>query len=99
MVKLPKRLKRYCPYCKTHTENEEKLVSKGKATKLKKIFRHRQENVENGYGGFPYANPAHRSRGRKNPSSRKQDMKFTCKICGKVHQKMNPIRGSKIEFV
>ncbi len=97
-MKIPQEIKRYCPHCREHHIHTVKLDKKGKTSPFGKKHRKRQRNIEKGYGGFPYENPANRSRGRKNPSSQKQDMKYKCKNCGKHHKARNPKRASRIEI-
>lgn len=98
MVKIPKEQRRYCPNCDTHTEQTLKEPTNQTAGPFKKKDRKRQRKVDKGYGSFPYENPAIRSRGRKNPTSEKKDLEFTCKECGKSYKRQNPIRTSKLEI-
>jgi len=98
MVKIPKEQKRYCPHCDKHTEQSMKEVTKRPAGAMKKKDRKRQRKVDKGYGSFPYENPANRSRGRKNPTSKKRDTQFECKECGKSNKPRNPIRAAKFEI-
>ncbi|MFB6147430.1 MAG: hypothetical protein ABEJ66_00960, partial [Candidatus Nanohaloarchaea archaeon] len=39
-----------------------------------------------------------RSRGRKNPTSEKKDLQFTCKECGKSNKPSEPLRAAKLEI-
>lgn len=98
MVKIPKEQNRYCPHCDTHTEQTIKESTNAGASPMSKKHRKNQRKVDHGYGSFPFEDPAHRSRGRKNPTSEKKDLQFTCKECGKSHKVQNPIRTSKLEI-
>ena len=49
-MKMPRTVKRYCPYCKAHTEQEVERVKKKKASELKWGQR-RFRKVTAGYGG------------------------------------------------
>lgn len=98
MVKIPKEIKRYCPHCDKHTVHKVKESSSGNASPFKKKHRKRQRKIEKGYGSFPFEDPSHRSRGRKNPTSEKKDLVLTCKECGKAHKPNKPIRASKFEI-
>ncbi len=98
MVKLAKEQNRYCPYCKKHTLQVLKEDSKGKSNVLNKRFRHRQANIEKGYGSFPYEDPSHRSRGRKSPTSKKRNFHYTCKECGKSNKPREAMRAGKLEI-
>ena len=99
MVKIPKEQNRYCPHCDMHTEQTVKEVTKRQASPFKKKHRKRQRKIDHGYGSFPFEDPSHRSRGRKNPTSDKKDLQFSCKECGKSHKPRKPIRAGKLEIV
>lgn len=98
MVKIPKEIKRYCPYCRKHTTHRVKEESTGRTSPFRKTHRKRQRQIEKGYGSFPYEDPSHRSRGRKNPSSEKKNLKLRCEECGKEHKPKKPIRTTKLEI-
>lgn len=98
MVKIPKEQRRYCPHCDTHTEQTVKETTNQRASPMRKKHRKRQRKIDNGYGGFPYENPAIRSRGGKNPTSEKKDLQFTCKECGKSYKPKNQLRAAKLEI-
>lgn len=71
---------------------------KGRTSTLKKGYRHRQEKIDHGYGGFPYEDPSHRTRGRKNPVSKKKSLVFKCKECNKSNKMRRAIRTAKLEI-
>ena len=98
MVKIPKEQRRYCPSCDEHTDQTVKEVTNRSDSPFKKKFRKRQRKIDKGYGSFPYENPAIRSRGRKNPTSEKKDLQFTCNECGKSYKPRKPIRAAKFEI-
>ncbi len=98
MVKIPKEQNRYCPHCDSHTAQTVKEVTNRAASPFKKKPRKRQRKIDHGYGSFPYENPAIRSRGRKNPTSQKYDLQFTCNECGKSHKPSEPLRAAKLEI-
>ncbi len=99
MVKVPKEQRRYCPYCRQHTQHRVKEEKKGSASTLKKGHRRRQGKIDKGYGGFPYEDPAHRTRGQKNPLSKKMPLVLTCAECGKAHIAKKPLRTQHLETV
>ncbi|UCF49101.1 MAG: 50S ribosomal protein L44e [Thermoplasmatales archaeon] len=76
----PRKLKRYCPNCKTHTIHEVEKVKKRKASELKQGQR-RFRRVMQGYGGFPRPKPEGREK-----TSRRIAMKLTCSECKKSYQ-------------
>ena len=98
MVKIPKEQNRYCPFCDEHHEHTLKAVSNKPTSPMRKKHRKQQRKVDHGYGSFPYENPAHRSRGSKNPISENKDLEFTCKECGKTHKKKDNFRAGKLEI-
>lgn len=98
MVTIPKEIKRYCPHCDSHQTHRVKEDTNGRASAMKKKHRKRQRKIEKGYGSFPYEDPSHRSRGRKNPTSEKKDLKLECRECGKAHKPRNPIRAAKFNI-
>ncbi len=78
-MKMPRKIKCYCPYCKTHTTHEIERVKKRKASELKWGQR-RFRRVTAGYRGFPRAKPS----GEK--PTRRIYMRRRCKKCKKAHQ-------------
>ncbi len=98
MVTIPKEQRRYCPSCDEHTEQTVKQVTNQSTSPMKKKFRKRQRKIDNGYGSFPYENPANRARGGSNPISDKKDLQFTCTECGKSWKPNNTIRAAKFEI-
>lgn len=93
MVTIPKEIRRYCPHCDQHTEQRVKEDTNKPGSAMKKKHRKRQRKIEKGYGSFPFEDPAHRSRGRKNPTSEKKDLVLECTECGKKHKPKKPIRA------
>ena len=98
MVKIPKEQRRYCPHCDEHTEQTVKEVTNRSTSQMSKKHRKRQRKIDNGYGSFPYENPANRSRGGSNPTSGKKDLQFDCKECGKSWKPRNALRAAKFEI-
>jgi large subunit ribosomal protein L44e len=104
-MKFPKTLNRYCPYCKKHTEHSLKNQSwKG----LNKVHtqskwsqtRVRARGLRRGFGNLGrFSRPAINSRkmyGKK--TSKKTDIRYTCKICKKTHMQNHGLRTKKVEF-
>ena len=106
-MKMPRTIKRYCPYCKTHTEQEVERVKKKKASELKwgqrrfrkvtagygvKWGQRRFRKVTAGYGGFPRPKPE----GREKPTKR-INLRYRCTQCKKAN--ISPcIRAKKFEL-
>ena len=91
IMKMPRTIKRYCPYCKTHTTQEVERVKKKKASELKWGQR-RFRKVTAGYGGFPRPKPE----GREKPTKR-INLRYRCTQCKKAN--LAPcIRAKKFEL-
>ncbi len=79
-MKMPRKVKRYCPHCKKHTLHEVERVKKKRASELKWGQR-RFRRVTAGYRGFPRPKPE----GREKPTKR-VNLRYKCTECGKYHQ-------------
>jgi len=90
-MKFPKIVKTYCPTCKRHTQHEVEIVKKkprGKLTKGERAFQRKLA----GYGSFPRPKPS----GEK--PTKKLDLRYKCKECGKKHTKGKGFRVKKFEL-
>jgi large subunit ribosomal protein L44e len=90
-MKRPRKIKRYCPYCKTHIDHDVDKVKKRKASELKQGQR-RFRRVMSGYRGFPRPKPEGREK-----TTRRIPLKYKCSKCGKIHQPPNQ-RSKKLEI-
>ena len=84
-MKLPKIVRRYCPYCKKHTEHTIKASKKRVRDTAHTMSqsKKRKDRHKRGYGGHgKYSKPAV----NKKPSQN-LDLRFTCDECGKSHTK------------
>jgi large subunit ribosomal protein L44e len=88
MVKLPRKVARYCPHCKKHQPHEVEKVKKRKASELSAGQR-RFRRVTRGYRGFPRPKPE----GREKPTKR-QALRYRCTKCKKAHQP--PVKRAKV---
>ena len=79
-MQKPRKIKRYCPTCKKHTEHNVDKIKKRKASELKQGQR-RFRRVMQGYRGFPRPKPEGREK-----TSRRAALKYTCTSCKKSHQ-------------
>src|SRR3989344_3474942 len=100
----PKKTKRYCPYCKKHTEHKIELVSTGhKRGTLKRgsIDRAKKRGLARGYGNLGKwgSKPAITKWKRKTKATKKTNLLYTCKECGKSHYQKKGKRSSKITVV
>lgn len=105
-MKIPKRIKRFCPYCKSHTEV---VVSQAKKRAMnftrhlsrgsKPRTRARGERRGNGNQGR-YSRGAVTSWKRHNKkTSKKTDLRYECVTCKKKHSQRVGIRTKKLEIV
>ena len=102
-MKVPKMLKRLCPYCKKHTEHkvaQAKRRTPGASKPLGKFAKKRA-----GYGkgtgnlgkfGSKPAISKFKLTGKK--TSKKTDFRYECKECKKSHGQKKGFRAKRIEF-
>ena len=101
-MKLPKTVNRYCPYCKKHAQH--KIVVNKKRNPRTMTYgskiRARRRGQSRGIVNMErYSKPAitkFKMTGKK--ISKKLDLRFECKKCGKMHIQAEGIRTKKIEF-
>ena len=87
----PRRIQRYCPKCKKHSEQEVERVKKRKASELKQGQR-RFRKITAGYRGFPRPKPEGREKATKRVA-----LRYRCKICKKANQPY-ALRAKKFEL-
>lgn len=104
-MKIPKTLKRLCPFCRKHTEHK---VINQKFKGLNKIHtqthgsqtRTKKRGRRTGTGNKGrFSRPAIAKRkmtGAK--TSKKTDLRYTCQVCKKTHLQKSGQRSKKIEF-
>lgn len=102
IMKLPKIIKRHCPYCKKHTEHKVSQSKKRSPSSLKygSKVRARKRGLARGHGNRGrYSKPAitkFKRTGKK--STKKTDLRYECKECKKVHVQKKGFRAKRIEF-
>ena len=104
-MKIPKATKRYCPKCKTSTDQKiEQYKVAGIRSSLSRgsIARARRRGLGRGVGnlgkwGSKPAISKWKRTGAK--QSKKTALKYTCKICKKSTQQSRGVRTKKVEFV
>jgi large subunit ribosomal protein L44e len=91
-MKYPKKVRIFCPYCKKHTEH---TVSQAKRKTRRKMSQGQRRFLRKmkGYHSFPKENP----KGKEKPT-RKLNLLFKCKECGKKHGKGKGFRAKKFEL-
>ena len=99
-MKLPKTTKRYCPFCKKQTEQKVKEVSSGsKKSSLRRGSKQRARlrGVARGIGNLGrYSKPAVSKFKRKTKTTKKPQILYTCKDCGKSKNQKKGKRTGKL---
>ncbi len=99
-MKLPKLVRRYCPYCKKHTGQKIVLVSSGhKRGTMRKGSKERARlrGKARGYGNLGrWSKPAVTSWKRKIKSTKKTNLMYTCQECKKSKIQKKGKRAGKI---
>ncbi|MBN1792315.1 50S ribosomal protein L44e [Candidatus Woesearchaeota archaeon] len=103
-MKIKKTIKKYCPFCKKHTEqkvsqakkkgrNAAHPMSRGSTPRVK------QRGLRRGAGNLGrYSKPPKpKMTGKK--LSKKTDFRYTCKECSKTTSQKSGYRAKKIELV
>lgn len=93
-MEVPKFQRRYCNYCRRHTEHEVKKVRARKVKRPLAIGQRRFKRKLKGYGSFPKPNPRDRAKPTK-----KLDLRYLCKECGKAHPIGRGFRIKKFELI
>ena len=102
-MKIPKTMKRYCPYCKKHTEQTVTQAKKktpgsvhplGKGSKKRRGFGKGVGNL--GTKGSKPALTKWKMTGAK--TTKKTDLRLKCKVCGKSHIALKSSRAKKVEI-
>lgn len=102
-MKIPKKTKRYCPYCRKKTDHKVSLVSSGgKRSSLSRgsISRAKMRGRGRGMGNLGKwgSKPAITKWKRKTKSTKKTNILYTCQTCKKSHQQKKGKRSGKIQL-
>lgn len=105
-MKMPKNLKRLCPYCRKHTEHKvevAKAKTRSSARPLSRYSRSRTNarGLTKGTGNLgKYSMPPIKKRKMMNKKlSKKVDLRYQCQECKKMSQKSQGFRTKKFELV
>jgi large subunit ribosomal protein L44e len=102
-MKLPKSIRRYCPYCRKHTEHKVSMSKKKnpRALTYGSKVRARRRGQARGYGSRGrYSKPAlskFKMTGKK--ATKKTDLRYECKECKKSHAQRKGFRAKRVEFM
>lgn len=91
-MKMPQKLRTYCPFCRTHQTHEVEKVRKGKTSGLHWIDRQKARRSTVGNMGKFSKVP-----GGDKPTKRIY-VRYRCTTCGKAHQRPG-VRAGKFELV
>ncbi|HDM23567.1 50S ribosomal protein L44e [archaeon] len=91
-MKIPAKIRTYCPKCLKHTIHTVSLYSHGKSRTLA-IGNRKYARKKKGYGGQP--RPIQR---KKAKVTKKQMIKLKCTECGRIVQREG-IRIKRLEIV
>jgi large subunit ribosomal protein L44e len=102
-MKFPKTTKRYCPFCRKHTEQKIIIVSSGHkrgAMKRGSIERAKKRGLGRGTGNLGRwgSKPPITKWKRKTKSTKKTNLIYTCQICKKSQSQRKGIRSGKIQI-
>ena len=88
---VPRNQNKFCPSCAKHTPHKLDFNKKHKKRK-DSIGERRFQKKFKGYGSFPKPMPS-----GKKPTQR-QDLRYKCGTCNKMHTVANAFRVKKFEF-
>jgi len=102
-MKLPKNLRRFCPFCKAHTQQKVSLASAGhtrSALKRGSIARAKKRGLGRGMGNLGKwgSKPPVTQWKRKTKSTKKANIIYTCSVCHKSYYKAKGIRSGKVQL-
>jgi large subunit ribosomal protein L44e len=99
-MKKPKKINRYCPYCKKKTPQKLKEPSKGKASSLKRGGKARilLRGLWRGIGNQGRFSRMKNQQKNKRKTTKKTNILYTCTICNKSKCQKKGTRTSKIQF-
>jgi large subunit ribosomal protein L44e len=101
-MKLPKKTKRYCPYCKKHTEQKIDVLSTGikrGTMAYGSLSRARKRGKARGYGNWGrYSKPAISKWKRKTKATKRLVVTYKCSVCKKSKPASYGRRVSKIQM-
>ncbi len=101
-MKFPKSVKRFCPYCRKHTEHKVFLAKKRAPSSLKygSKVRARMRGKARGSGnlGRNSKPPVTQWKMTGKKQTKKTDLRYQCGVCGKTHVQREGFRIKKVEF-
>ncbi|MCU0642010.1 MAG: hypothetical protein MUF61_00305 [archaeon] len=102
-MKLPKETRRYCPYCRKHTQQAISIAKQRARSSTHPLSRGGKSRTNargltTGYGNKGrYSKMAVKSRKMKTKVTKRLTVLYKCKICGKSKGMKTAIRSGRIE--
>lgn len=100
-MKRNKKARRYCPFCKKHTEQTVIISKKRERGSLKhgSIARARKRGRGTGYGNLGrWGSKPTKPKMTGKKTTKKHDVRFKCAVCSKTHVQNHGIRARKMEL-
>ncbi|MFH1398547.1 MAG: 50S ribosomal protein L44e [Candidatus Woesearchaeota archaeon] len=101
-MKLPKIIKRYCPYCKKHTEQKPIPAKKKAPSSLKRgsKYRMKKRGQARGHGNLGRLSKGALTKWKRygKKTTKKTDLRYECKECKKQKPQRKGIRAKRLEF-
>ena len=84
-MKKPRKINRYCPYCKKQTEQKVKTQSTGKASTLKRGAKQRAKlrGLNRGIGNKGRFSRMKNQAKNQRKTTKKTNLVYTCTVCNK----------------
>lgn len=103
-MKIPKMIKRYCPFCKTHTEQKVAQAKKrapGSKHPLSQFAKKRTGfgKGKGNLGKYGSKPPVTKFKMTGSKTSKKLDLRYECKDCKKQTVQNKGIRTKKVELI
>lgn len=103
-MKIPKMIKRLCPFCKKHTEqkvSQAKKRSPGSKHPLAQFAKKRAGfgKGKGNLGKYGSKPPVSKFKMTGNKTSKKLDLRYECKECKKQSVQKKGIRTKKVELI
>jgi large subunit ribosomal protein L44e len=97
-MKIPKKMNRFCPYCKKQTEQKLKNVGMSKGSSLKRgsKFRLRLRGLNRGIGNLGKLSRMKNQAKKKRKTTKKTNIMYTCTVCKKSKYQKTGKRTGKL---
>ncbi|MBS3087839.1 hypothetical protein J4226_04565 [Candidatus Pacearchaeota archaeon] len=95
---MPKKLNRYCPYCKKKTDQKVKQQSTGKPSTMKRGSKMRAmlRGLNRGIGNLGRYSRMKNQAKNQRKTTKKTAIVYTCTVCNKGKDQKKGIRTSKL---